>query len=115
MSLTLTTIRAWGKRSWALLGLLAVMAAGSAQAGNVGISVGIHVPGAPVYVTPAPPAHVHHHHHRAPAVVYYPTAPSYGHWVPPRGHGKHFKHHKHKNKHGHKHKHHHRHHHHGHR
>ena len=67
MDRNLDTLRRHGRRWLAATGLLALAAAGSAHAGgNVGISVGIHVPGAPVYVMPPPPP---------PRAVYYAPPP----------------------------------------
>lgn len=60
MNLALTSMRQWAMHGLAALGVLAAVSTGSAHAGNVGISVGIHVPGAPVYVMPPP-----HHHKKA--------------------------------------------------
>ena len=112
MILTLSHIRGWAKHCVAVLGLIAATVGASAHAGNVGISGGIHVPGAAVYgVHPAPPHHVHprarHYHPAPPSVVYYAPAPSHGYWVPPsHGKGKHNKRHKHRHHHKHKHHHH---------
>lgn len=81
----------------AALGMCATVGLGSAQAGNVGISVGIHVPGAPVYVAPPPPPpRVVYYGHPGyyappPAVVYHPARPP--HWAP--AHGKRWKPHRH--------------------
>ena len=95
MNLTLTTMRQHAHYAMVALGLLAGLAGGSAHAGNVGISVGIHVPGAPVYVMPPPPPpRVHYYHPAPPPVAYYPAPAPYGYWAPPpppRGYGKHFK------------------------
>ncbi len=55
MNLTLTKMRLRVHHGLAALVLLAAAAGGSAHAGDVGISVGIHVPGVPVYVPPPPP------------------------------------------------------------
>ena len=114
MKITLTKMRLGVHHGLAALALLAAASGGNAQAGNVGISVGIHVPGVPVYVAPPPPPppppRVHYHPPAPPAVVYYP-APRGPHvyWVPPpppRGYGKHFKHgHKHHHKYRHPHAH----------
>ncbi|WP_284335699.1 hypothetical protein [Comamonas sp. NoAH] len=101
MNLNLTKMRLGVHRGLAALGLLAAIAGGSAHAGNVGISVGIHVPGVPVYVAPPPPPPPPRYYRPAPppAVVYYPAPAAHGYWAPPpppRGYGKHFKHRKHK-------------------
>lgn len=114
MKITLTKMRLGVHHGLAALALLAAASGGNAQAGNVGISVGIHVPGVPVYVAPPPPPppppRVHYHPPAPPAVVYYP-APRGPHvyWAPPpppRGYGKHFKHgHKHHHKYRHPHAH----------
>lgn len=102
MNLNLTKMRLGVHRGLAALGLLAAIAGGSAHAGNVGISVGIHVPGVPVYVAPPPPPPPPPRYYRPappPAVVYYPASAAHGYWAPPpppRGYGKHFKHRKHK-------------------
>lgn len=103
MNLTLNRMRQCAHQGVAAMVCFAALAAGSAHAGNVGISVGIHVPGAPVYVMPPPPPppRVHYYHPAPPPVVYYAPAP-HGYWAPPpprHGHGKHFKHRSHK--HGH--------------
>lgn len=95
MNLTLTNMRHGALNGLMALGLLIGAASGSAHAGNVGISVGIHVPGAPVYVMPPPPQpRVHYYHPVPPPVAYYPPPAPYGYWAPPpppRGHGRHFK------------------------
>lgn len=96
MKLTLTSMRQCARQALVAVGFLAAVAGGSAHAGNVGISVGIHVPGAPVYVMPAPPPppRVHYYHPAPPPVAYYPAPAPYGYWAPPpppRGYGKHFK------------------------
>lgn len=101
MNLNLTKMRLGVHRGLAALGLLAAIAGGSAHAGNVGISVGIHVPGVPVYVAPPPPPPPPRYYRPAPppAVVYYPAPAAHSYWAPPpppRGYGKHFKHRKHK-------------------
>lgn len=109
MNLILTSMHQCVRRGLVAVGLLAAVAGGSAHAGNVGISVGIQVPGVPVYVMPPPPPRVHYYHPAPPPVAYYPPPAPYGYWAPPpppRGHGKHFKHRGHKHKHKHKHDHH---------
>ncbi|MDO4969403.1 MAG: hypothetical protein Q4E66_08105, partial [Comamonadaceae bacterium] len=67
-----------GIRCLATVGLFAALAATQAQAGNVGVSIGIYVPGVPVYVAPPPPPPPPRavRHMPPPYVVYAP---------PPRG------------------------------
>lgn len=100
MKSTLTWLRQYASVGCVALGLLAA-SAGAAQAGNVGISVGIHVPGVPVYVTPPPPPpppRPHYYRASPPPVVYYAPPAYRGHWAPPppprHAKGKHFKHHR---------------------
>lgn len=97
MNFTMTKMRSSVHRGLAAVGLLAVLTAGNAYAGNVGISVGIHVPGAPMYYMPPPPPppQVRYYQPAPPPVVYYAPAAPYGYWAPAeprRGYGKHFKH-----------------------
>lgn len=100
MNLTLTKMRHYARSGLAVVaGLMATVAVGNAYAGNVGISVGIHVPAAPLYVVPSPPPpplpRVHYYQPAPPPVAYYSAPAPYGYWAPPpppRGHGKHFKH-----------------------
>lgn len=99
MNFILTQMRLRVQHWLAVVGLLAAVVGGSAHAGNVGISVGIHVPGMPVYVMPPPPPPPVHYYRPAPpppAVMYYPQPAPYGYWAPPPpprghayGHGKH--------------------------
>jgi len=85
MDRNLDTLRRHGRRWLAATGLLALAAAGSAHAGgNVGISVGIHVPGAPVYVMPPPPPPRAVYYAPPPPAVVYQAPPAYGYWAPPR-------------------------------
>jgi len=87
-------------RCLAAVGLLAAMAGAQAHAGNVGVSVGIYVPGVPVYVAPPPPPPRVVYHAPAPRVLYAP--PPHVVYAPPpppprfvpRGHFKHGPHHK---------------------
>ena len=78
----------------AAAGICATAGLGSAQAGNVGISVGIHVPGVPVYVTPPPPPRMGYYGHPGyytpPPVAIYAPAPPPPRWAP--AHGKRWKH-----------------------
>ena len=112
MYLSLTKMRLRAHHGLAAVGLLLAAAGGSAYAGNVGISVGIHVPGAPVYVVPAPPPHVHYHYPPPPPVAYYPAPVHRGYWAPPPPPRGNFKHHGPKHRphphhhHGHRHRHH---------
>ncbi|MDE1556583.1 hypothetical protein ABE607_11980 [Comamonas aquatica] len=107
MDRNLDTLRRHGRRWLAATGLLALAAAGSAHAGgNVGISVGIHVPGAPVYVMPPPPPPRAVYYAPPPPAVVYQAPPAYGYWAPPppRGYGYYqpyrpYKHHKHYHRH----------------
>ncbi len=90
MNLALTSMRQWATHGLAALGVLAAVSTGSAHAGNVGISVGIHVPGAPVYrrCHRRPPPRVHYYHPVPPPVAYYPPPAAIGYWGPPPHHHK---------------------------
>lgn len=60
-----------GIRCLATVGLFAALAATQAQAGNVGVSIGIYVPGVPVYVAPPPPPPPRALRHMPPPYVVY--------------------------------------------
>ena len=84
-----------GIRCLATVSLFAALAATQAQAGNVGVSIGIYVPGVPVYVAPPPPPPPPRavRHMPPPYVVYAPPprgfyGPPPRHHIPP-GHYKH--------------------------
>lgn len=88
-----TFSRRFGARCLAAVGLLVALAGAQAHAGNVGVSVGIYVPGVPVYVAPPPPPPRVVYHAPGPRVIYAPpphvvyAPPPPPRFVPP-GHAK---------------------------
>lgn len=76
-----------GIRCLATVSLFAALAATQAQAGNVGVSIGIYVPGVPVYVAPPPPPPPPRAvRHMPPPYVVYASPPRGFYGPPPRHH-----------------------------